>query len=110
MIKNHKLSCALDEKMSKLMPRWIGPFRLGTKLTDVSYEIHSIPENKLICKRHVSDLKPFQIRNVHDAANFPLKSPSNGDNMVIRNVRDAPNFHRNMRKKPRINYRTLAGY
>jgi len=105
MIRNHTLSNASEDRMQKLLPRWIGPYRLGQQLTKVSFRIHSLPDGKLIGKRHVTDLKPFMNKGVQGSSSAPLVSPENISVEPYQHPRKE-----SLRKKRRVNYRTLQGY
>ena len=62
MAKNHSQSNKIEGKMEKLSKRWIGPFKIHAKVSNASYELIDPIKNKLLGKRHVSELKPFKGR------------------------------------------------
>jgi len=43
--------------MHKMIRRWQGPYRLGEKVNNVTFEILLVPKNEAIGVRHVSEMK-----------------------------------------------------
>jgi len=110
MIKNHQLSKKADNIMQKLTKRWDGPFQLGKKCSEVSFELLTVPDGKVLLKRHVSELKPYCKRPYE---NFkPKPSPKVQDlfSNVTNNDKVGEDIGRVLRRRQRVNYRTLAGY
>ncbi|ODM96211.1 Retrovirus-related Pol polyprotein from transposon 17.6 [Orchesella cincta] len=62
MIKNHARSDKAAYKIQKLLRKWIGPFTLGDQSDNVTFEILTIPDGRVVGKRHVTDLRPFVTR------------------------------------------------
>jgi len=94
LIKNHTLSDKDQGIMKKLTPRWIGPYRLGKSITSVTFELLLIDSDKCIGKRHVCEMKPYYKRT---------------ERITDHNTNTQKSIY-NLRKKPRVNYRTLHNY
>jgi len=106
LIANHSLSSKEDGIMQKLTPRWIGPFLLGKRISKVTFDILRIPQLTTIGKRHVSQLKPHVLRRgqlYHEICSPELPKTDEG--------KSSPNQApvRELRNRPRPDYRTLAG-
>jgi hypothetical protein len=61
--KNYVLSSAAEKFMSKLAPKFIGPFVVSRKISPVSYSLQNL-QGKNVGNWHVSQLKPYVTRNV----------------------------------------------
>ena len=108
LVKNHSISNQEEGIMQKLSNRYSGPFMIGKQITPVTFSILTVPEKKCIGKRHVADLKPFVQRLSH--IQVPLESPDL-EQESKRSIPERVNtVKRCLRKTPRVNYRTLAGY
>jgi len=103
LIRNNELSNKFDGVMKKLTNRWIGPFKITRKITDVSFELQHPTKNKIIGKRHVSDMKPYFQKD------RPASEISTPKNRRYSNSREQVVDLR-FRERPKVNYRTLAGY
>jgi hypothetical protein len=106
LIKNHIQSKKIDAITKKLAPKWIGPYKIDKKLTEVSYNIVTVKENKLLGKRHVSEIKPFVKRMSN------LQSPEEQDTFqkIHKNVKEQRNplnneRLRSLRPRKAINYK-----
>src|SRR6185503_20093726 len=87
-LRNRVLSNKEEGITRKFTKKWIGPFKIFNKVTEVTYELVT-PEGKPIGKRHVSDLKPYICRTMEEfqnSKNFKTY-PNTGKNTSIRNLR-----------------------
>jgi hypothetical protein len=98
-IKNHQLSDADKGINQKFLPKWIGPFVILKKNFD-TYTVDV--DNKMIPKRHVSDLKPFYEKpSRFSKPPIPLRKIITGQDPVIPVVRQ-------LRAKTRVDYRKMC--
>jgi hypothetical protein len=102
MIKNHILSNKADAVMKKLAKRWIGPFLLGKKINEVTFEILCVPSNKVKGKRHVSEMKHFHTSN---NPRGELVSPEMDDSKI----EHSSSRNRRSTAKP-VDYRQAGGF
>ncbi len=100
LVRNNQLSNAANNISAKLLPKWIGPVKILRK-HDLSYILDL--DKKFTPKRHVSDLKPY---------NKPVIQPKGLISLKKIQIDEEPEIpiERQLRTRPKDNYRTLAGY
>ncbi|CAL8079250.1 unnamed protein product [Orchesella dallaii] len=73
LIKNHELSNKAAQMMQKMVRRFKGPYKLGEKINENTFEILTLPDKKKLCERNVEDIKLFISRSGIDRVT--LRSP-----------------------------------
>ena len=93
--------------MAKLAKRWIGPYLLGKKINEVTFEVLIVPSNKNKGNRHVSEMKHFY---PSDSLFGPLASPE------CEQKKPNPEEPTSVSKRPQrstarlVNYRQMSGF
>jgi hypothetical protein len=58
-LRTHPQSNKRDKFARKLAPLYSGPFKISNKLSDVTYELVTIPDNVPAGRQHIANLKVF---------------------------------------------------
>lgn len=103
LMRNNQVSSAEKHVTAKLLPKWVGPYRICKVISPLTYILDLPKSCKLNNKRHVSDLKPyFQRLKVGKKLPVPLAESQLGK------VPEIP-VARQLRARSCVDYRVLAG-
>lgn len=114
LLSNANLPLATSTQVRKLAPRWIGPFRISTVISDVAYHLELPPHIRIHPVFHVSQLKEFHT----ESERFPDRHQPPPPPVVIEDQEeyevDCILEHRYLRRgkgRPQLQYKVLwKGY
>ena len=114
LLSDANLPLATSTQVRKLAPRWTGPFRISTVISDVAYRLELSPHIRIHPVFHVSQLKEFHT----ESERFPDRYQPPPPPVVIEDQEeyevDRILEHRNIRRgngRPQLQYKVLwKGY